>query len=528
MPTYARNVTPWICALALLGQACLSTRLVKLNNVDAPLPPVAVGHDWRADLSALLAAYERAPVLAPEDARLPPLFGGMTTLSFFGADAEPRVRDQQLKQGSSSGLELEAACTPREETATEPEPQYRRLWIPLALRGGVAPAAVRCDEHGHASSEDSFCVFARLALHARPAPLILVVHGMFDSGAQDYVQHMAATLFRMGHAVLLPDMRDHGDTYRAAPQLATTLGALEGADLLALAQLARGQCGSLVTHVGVLGMSGGGLDAIRAFSADAQGQLDAGVLALSPLLDVDAAIRDLSDTGDCAITRSVELTWSDNLLLGAATGAGFALGAGLSDLARDQRVDGTLALAGGVGFGVGLLGALAVDAWLDGGSEPCVSYHAIASIVQDCLRVRWRSFQAPELHSLLSAAGHRIQPQDVTLGDYLRERAAFRAEQQGLPFLRPTAASLAAEVRRAMEKARPHARLLVLGAQDDPMTRSGPLHAFIERTRGVEQVYAHAVRHGGHASLWVVQPRVMGALFQRFFTPTPASAAASR
>lgn len=503
--------------------------MVRMANVDVPLP--LPGASWRDDLGALFTQYERAPVLAPEDARLGPLFGGLTTLSFFGADAEPRVRDQQLSPGSARGESLRTVCAQRDAPQPQPQaqaPHYAAVWMPVSLHGGAAPAAVSCEAHGHTDSPDSFCVFARVALHESPAPLLLVVHGMFDSSAQDYVQQTAETLYRLGYSVLLPDMRDHGDTWRAAPQLSTTLGTLEGADLLTLVSSARAACAERITRAGIAGISGGGLDAIRAFSADAQNQLDAGVLALSPLLDIDAAVSDLAPTGACPLTSSFELTWSDDLLLGAATGAGFSAGAALDDLVRGQRVDASLAIAGGIGLGVGLLGALAVDAWLDGGSDACVSQHAIAGIVQDCLRVRWRALQAPAVRSLLSAAGQRITPDQVTLGDYLRERAAFQARAQGLPFERFTAERLAAELRRALGAgARPDARLLVLGADDDPMTRSRPLHAFIDHTRGIRQVYAHAVAHGGHASLWVVQPSVMRAVFQRFFvgaTPTQAYA----
>jgi alpha-beta hydrolase superfamily lysophospholipase len=207
---------------------------------------------------------------------------------------------------------------------------FTPVWVPLAITGGVAPAAVSCDEHGRASAADSFCVFGRLALRPEPGrALILVVHGMFDSGAQLYVQRLAATLYSLGHSVLLPDMRDHGDTWRAAPQLATTLGTLEGEDLLALGERARHSCGAHIGRLGIAAVSGGGLNAIRALTEDSAGSLDAGVLALSPLLDVDQSLADLSSGGACPITRSVELSTLDDLAIAAAVGAGAVVLLGL-------------------------------------------------------------------------------------------------------------------------------------------------------------------------------------------------------
>ena len=65
------------------------------------------------------------------------------------------------------------------------------------------------------------------------------------------------------------------------------------------------------------GVSGGGLAAIRAFTLDRQGSLDAGAIAISPLLDVDAAIRDAADSAACPIARSIELSWSDEIVIDA-------------------------------------------------------------------------------------------------------------------------------------------------------------------------------------------------------------------
>jgi pimeloyl-ACP methyl ester carboxylesterase len=362
-------------------------------------------------------------------------------------------------------------------------------------------------------------VFGRLALQpADRHSLVVVIHGLFDSGAQEYAQRMAAVLYQLGHSVLVPDMRDHGDTLRAAPQIATTLGTLEGADLLALVNDVRQTCGERIGRAGLAGVSGGGLAAIRAFTLDRQGSLDAGAIAISPLLDVDATLRESADSGACPITRSIELSWLDDLTVAAVTGAAFFGAASLSHALSGQRLDADTALVAAIGAGAGLLTALTVDAWFDGGTEPCVSQHAIARILEDIVRVRWLTLRAPGLGQTMSPAGRRIDPQAITLDDYVRERAQFLAARAGVSMRHFDAASLSHELHGALAAgARSNARLLVIGARDDPMTRISALEQFVQRTAGMPQVYAHALSHGGHAAMWIVQPTVMRAVFERFF-----------
>ncbi|HTU57975.1 MAG TPA: hypothetical protein VMF89_06070, partial [Polyangiales bacterium] len=156
----------------------MSTRLVNLEHVDARWPALSAQHGWRADVAQLLSHYEAQPVLAPEDERLEPLFGGLTTLSYFGADALPRVLDQQIPaQGTALGRSLQDACghhdaavqvTRAEGFATTGMPVFVPVWTPLAVAGGAAPAAASCGERGQPSAPDVFCVFGRLALQPEP------------------------------------------------------------------------------------------------------------------------------------------------------------------------------------------------------------------------------------------------------------------------------------------------------------------------------------------------------------------------
>jgi dienelactone hydrolase len=509
--------------LLLLLHGCVGTRLVRLENLDVSLPAPSDG--WRGEMRGLLDMYERAPVLAPDDEQLHPLFGGLTTLSYFGADAKARAFDQRIVPAEvASGTSLEQGCAAPFAAAPigADVPGFAGVWIPLAIHGGQAPAAVSCDEHGRALGEDaeqSFCMFARTALQpGGPHPLIVVVHGLFDSSAQYYVQRTAAVLYQHGYSVLLPDLRDHGDTLRAAPRLATTLGVLEGPDLLALAKALRQSCALRVSRLGLAGISGGALASLRAFTLDSAETFDAGVLALSPLLDVDTAITDLSQTGPCPITRAIELTWTDVALLTAASGIATFAGAALERGLDGKPVDGSTALAGGIGAGVGAALGLAADAWFDGSGEACVSQNAIAQMVQDALRLRWRTLRTTANAEGLSPAGRKLDPSAITLEDYVRERVQYAADREHISLRHFSPQVLAAELRHSLQvRDRSQQRLMVLGAEDDPMTRAAALHAFVERTRGLAPLYTRAVRSGGHAALLLVQPTVMEAVYSRFF-----------
>jgi predicted alpha/beta-fold hydrolase len=523
-----------VLALALTG--CVGTQLMQLDNVDLHLPPADPRGNLRSELTTLFAQYERAPVLSPEDARLEPLLGALTTLSYFGAEVTPRVLDQQIPASADDrahGQTLETSCAAFDTTsaelglATTGVPAFTPVWIPLATRGGLGPRSSHCDEHGQPSDDATFCAFARLALQPGQArSLIVVVHGLFDSGAQRYVQQMAALLYRQGHSVLVPDMRDHGDTLRAAPTVATTLGNLEGLDVLGLVAAAREACGARIGRAGVAGVSGGGLDAIRAFTLDQQASLDAGVIAVSPLLDVDAVVRDLSRTGSCPATTSIELGFWDDVALGVACGLGFFAGAATVQGLSGHSLDANTAISAGIGAGVGLVAGFVADAVLDGGSDPCVANNMISHIVNDALHVRWRTLRKESLGQTLSPAGRRIAPEQSTLEDYVRERVNFRASQLRFALQRFDAASLAHELRSALQpRARSGGRLLVLGADDDPMTRKAAFDTFRAHSRGLAQLYVHSVRHGGHAAMWVVQPTVMEAIFQRFFSGSEARGA---
>lgn len=533
--------------MLLTTAGCMDARMVSMRSLEVP----RVVHvrearlPWQREVDELLARYEAAPLLAPRDEHLEPLFGGITTLTYFGADMGQKAFDQQLPPGwAAPGTSLEAVCAagipvvdaPPPPSSSDPRwmtlagPEWMRLtpvWIPIAIDGGAPPASARCEPDGSASGPEPvehFCMFGRLALQPHPSrSLVIVVHGLFDSGAQEYVRRIGAELYAAGHSVLLADMRDHGDTWRAAPEIATTLGGLEGADVLALAAAAKRACSTRVARVGAVGVSGGGLDVIRAFTADAGQLLDAGVFAISPLLDVDAAVRDVQRDGGCALSRATELTTADVLLLAVGTGALAFSGAAVGQELAGHPVDENALFAAGIGAGVGLVGGIVIDAWLDGGEDPCASSASTSAMFRDMLQIRWRALRERGAAASMSPAGRAIDPSRISLERYIRERVHYLAEARGLRVPHFDPAALGRDLRAALASAsRRDARLLVLGADDDPVTRVAALGAFERHTAALPEVHVRSVRHGGHGAMWVVQPAVMRELIMRFFADDTA------
>jgi hypothetical protein len=96
-----RALWAWVAICVGLLSACLSTRLVNLDHVDASWPVSSPQRGWRADVAELLSRYERLRVLAPQDDRLDPLFGGLTTLSYFRAAS--RARSENPRGGRGDG-----------------------------------------------------------------------------------------------------------------------------------------------------------------------------------------------------------------------------------------------------------------------------------------------------------------------------------------------------------------------------------------------------------------------------------------
>jgi len=125
-------------------------------------------------------------------------------------------------------------------------------------------------------------------------PIIIIVHGLFDSHVSGYVVELAEVLRRYGFHVVALDLRDHGLSRGIPPP--PSLGLEEGRDLLAAARaLSRGEGVS----VGMLGLSYGGHCVVRAaYEAGRTGQADllrGGVMAVGAPFDVAAGTKAMDD-----------------------------------------------------------------------------------------------------------------------------------------------------------------------------------------------------------------------------------------
>jgi predicted alpha/beta-fold hydrolase len=209
---------------------------------------------------------------------------------------------------------LGAGCTlhplPNPVVAACPAPDVAHLWncisdIPRparmesgfrsTVRAGSIVRKSKDQDAGTACDGDAPPGFTRLdgiamgggrpplhALFAPPAesrPIVIVVHGLFDSKLSRYVWITADLLRREGFGVLAPDMRWHGCLLD--PAWLPTLGIREGGDLVAWAAwLRREHPGH---PIGLVGFSLGGLAVLHALGEqEAAAVLDAGVIAISP------------------------------------------------------------------------------------------------------------------------------------------------------------------------------------------------------------------------------------------------------
>jgi len=124
-------------------------------------------------------------------------------------------------------------------------------------------------------------------------PVILVIHGLYDSNSNRYIRYTASALADRGFGVVVPDMRWHG----CLMSYPSTLGIAESADLLAWAAAIRD--GTLAQSlggrpIGMIGFSLGALDVIDTISMDdAAKRFDAGAIAVSPPADVATVLERL-------------------------------------------------------------------------------------------------------------------------------------------------------------------------------------------------------------------------------------------
>ena len=175
----------------------------------------------------------------------------------------------------------------------------RKLSDQLAGMAGVGPTP-RDFQVIHEAMPSPRAPLHALFHTAGPArPIVIVVHGLYDSKLSRYVALLADVLVRQGLGVLVPDMRWHGRLL--SQDWLPTLGIEEALDLLEWGQwLQRSLSGC---PVGLLGFSLGALDVIHAISREASAEVfQAGGIAVSPpaslgrtlqILDERARLSDL-------------------------------------------------------------------------------------------------------------------------------------------------------------------------------------------------------------------------------------------
>lgn len=141
---------------------------------------------------------------------------------------------------------------------------------------------------------DGVTLTGRRSTGAPGTPVVIVVHGLYDSHTSLYIVELAEVLRRWGFHVLALDLRDHGRLRGRPPPSA--LGVHEGRDLFAAATALSEAEG---VSVGILGISFGGHCAVRAaYEATLAGRpevLRGGVLALSAPLDAQAGVAAIDD-----------------------------------------------------------------------------------------------------------------------------------------------------------------------------------------------------------------------------------------
>ncbi|MBI4362949.1 MAG: alpha/beta fold hydrolase [Euryarchaeota archaeon] len=138
-------------------------------------------------------------------------------------------------------------------------------------------------------SGDGTPLSAQMALQPRPAPGLVLVHGLFGCKNQGYIMDSAlAAYFKWGFSVIALDLRSFGKT-RALTDAMSTGGWKEAEDVLAAARHLREADG--VTSVGAMGFSLGAGSSSKAASIARPGELDGGVLCWNGYADGREALR---------------------------------------------------------------------------------------------------------------------------------------------------------------------------------------------------------------------------------------------
>jgi len=246
-------------------------------------------------------------VAFPEQPELRPMGASIVTMGYVGVDIGQKVLDQEFQPWTRKLRERATlingeTCDKAVDTSTyaspfaeddlgnAPEPQFASVWFAVPKHYPVgrpaSMAGVACGGASGSKDAQHVCLFSQLAIHppekGKTTDLVIIVPGMLDSIAQHYVRDAAAVLFSRGFSVLMVDMRDHGNTLRYQPNIPGSFGALEGKDIVAIADdmRTRPSCASRLGRIGLLGFSQGGQNVIRAFIEDRMSPLPSGHLGI--------------------------------------------------------------------------------------------------------------------------------------------------------------------------------------------------------------------------------------------------------
>ncbi|MFI5119088.1 MAG: alpha/beta fold hydrolase [Thermoanaerobaculia bacterium] len=218
-------------ALAL-GSGCSSLQPLP------PAEPAACARDVRS-VSALWSCLAKSPIPDSEES------GFKSTLRVVNGDLARKTQDQQPARACDGTVPVD----------------FEKIQ-------GIQTEAGRPPLHA----------FFRAPADGKP--VVILVHGLYDSKFSRYIQVTAEGLARSGFGVLAPDMRWHGCLL--SRDWPSTLGVEEGRDLLAWAHWLH-KVKSPGHPVGLLGFSMGGLDVLHAAALEsADRDLDAGVIAVCP------------------------------------------------------------------------------------------------------------------------------------------------------------------------------------------------------------------------------------------------------
>ena len=162
--------------------------------------------------------------------------------------------------------------------------------LPCSCKGKVPEGFSRLDAESPGGRAPLHALFT--PPHEKSGPIVIVVHGIFDSKFTKYIEVTAELLRRQGFGVLAPDMRWHGCLL--GKEWLPTLGIEEGKDLVEWARFLKRDYPS--SPVGLVGFSLGGLSVLHALgSAEGHDAFEAGGIAVCPASGLPFTMRGLDD-----------------------------------------------------------------------------------------------------------------------------------------------------------------------------------------------------------------------------------------